>query len=432
MTSAVLCLNGPRPNASLRADLEAAGVQVLAVVHGVDHLVHSVVQHAPNVVVLDEPTLSDGLFRQTQALADTAPCPVLLFTSDSDADRMAQALDAGVHTYVVNGLAAHRVRALVQLAQARFRRDKALADALADLSTRFEERKVVDRAKGILMHARQVSDDDAFRMLRTAAMQTNQRLGQVSAHIVQSARFADSVNRSGQLRMLSQRLVKLYVLQLAGVQVAQHKLGLKESVLRIDTNLALLDKSVSKATFGDLLGQVVVAWGQLKRVAQSAPRVDQLLSLDDLAERLLQDAERLTSQLESAGAGAPLHVLNQAGRQRMLSQRCAKLALLGAVGVAGSEGNAGVATQRWRDALSEAQAEFERTLAYLGGLPLSTAEIREGLDAAATHWQDMLLGVREAGQPVGRERVAVASESLLAVFEKLSGHYEHSMQMLVG
>lgn len=425
MTSAVLCLNGPRSNASLRADLEAAGVQVLAAVHGVDNLVHSVVQHAPNVVVLDEPTLSDSLFKQTQALADTAPCPVLLFTSDTDADRMAQALDAGIHAYVVNGHAAHRVRTLVQLAQARFRRDKALADALADISTRFEERKVVDRAKGILMHARQVSDDDAFRMLRTAAMQTNQRLGQVSAHIVQSARFADSVNRSGQLRMLSQRLVKLYVLQLAGVQVAQHRQGLKESVLRIDTNLALLDKNVSKATFGDLLGQVVAAWGQLKRVAQSAPRVDQLLALDDLAERLLQDAERLTSQLESAGAGAPLHVLNQAGRQRMLSQRCAKLALLGAVGDS-------AASQRWRDALSEAQAEFERTLAYLGGLPLSTAEIREGLDAAAAHWQDMLLGVREAGQPVGRERVAVASESLLAVFETLSGHYEHSMQMLVG
>jgi hypothetical protein len=205
-----------------------------------------------------------------------------------------------------------------------------------------------------------VSDDDAFRMLRTASMQTNQRLGQVSAHIIQSARLADSVNRSGQLRMLSQRLVKLYVLQLAGVQAAQHRQGLKESVQRIDANLAVLEKNVSHATHGDLLAQVVTSWGQLKRVAQSTPQVGQLLPLDDLAERLLQDAERLTGHLENAGATAPLRVLNLAGRQRMLSQRCAKLALLGAVGES-------TASQRWRDALADAQTEFDRTLPTWAG-----------------------------------------------------------------
>ena len=429
MTTALLFVNGPRHNSPLPADLAAAGVQVLAVEQGLDKLVHSVVRHAPNVVVFDDPVLSDAFFKLTQALASTAPCPVLLFTRDADADRMAQALDSGIHAHVVNGHGAHRVRALVQLAQARFKRDKALADALADVTSRFEERKVVDRAKGILMHARQVSDDDAFQMLRTASMHSNQRLGQVSAHIIQSARDADSVNRSGQLRMLSQRLVKLCVLQLAGVQVAQHQQALKESVLRIDANLAVLDKNVSKATFGDLLTQVVTAWGQLKRVAQSAPRVEQLLQLDDLAEQLLHNAERLTSQLESAGSAAPLQVLNQAGRQRMLSQRCAKLALLGAVA---SAGHVEAVAQHWRDALHEAQTEFERTLAHLGGLPLSTAEIRAGLDAAAADWQDMLLGMREADHAVGRERVAVASESLLAGFEALSANYERSMQMLLG
>lgn len=425
MTSALLCVNEPAQSASLMACLAAAGVQVLAVEPADGDWVPSVVRHAPNVVVFDEPNLSAAFFRQTRALAATAPCPVLLFTQNSDAGCMAQALDAGIHAYVVNGLTAQRLPALVQLAQTRFKRDKALADALADVTTRFEERKVVDRAKGILMHARQVSDDDAFRMLRTAAMQTNQRLGQVSAHIIQSARDADSVNRSGQLRMLSQRLVKLYVLQLAGVQVAQHKQGLKESVQRIDANLALLEKNVPTATFGDTLTTVVSAWRQLKRVAQAAPQVTQLVWLDELAERLLQDAERLTSQLEGAGAAAPLHVLNRAGRQRMLSQRCAKLVLLGAVGDV-------AAAQHWRAALTEAQTEFEQAMAYLAGLPLSTADIRQGLAAATAHWQDMLLGVREAGTPVGRERVAVASESLLAEFEALSGCYERSMQMLLG
>ena len=89
------------------------------------------------------------------------------------------------------------------------------------MNTRFEERKSVDRAKGILMQARQVSDDDAFALLRSAAMRSKQRLGQLSQQIIQSAQSADALNRAGQLRMLSQRLVKLQLLRNAGVQAAQ-------------------------------------------------------------------------------------------------------------------------------------------------------------------------------------------------------------------
>ena len=80
------------------------------------------------------------------------------------------------------------------------------------MSHRFAERKLVDRAKGILMRARQVSEDEAFRVLRAASMHSNQRVGQVSQHVIDAARFAEAVNRAGQLRMLSQRLVKLYAL----------------------------------------------------------------------------------------------------------------------------------------------------------------------------------------------------------------------------
>lgn len=425
MTSALIFVNGPRPVSPLVADFEAAGLGVVAVVNEPDKLVHNVVHGAPNVVVFDEPALSDGFFQLTRTLARTAPCPVLLFTRDADATHLAQSLDAGVHAHVVNGYGAHRVKALVQLAQARFKRDKAQADALADLTLRFEERKVVDRAKGILMHARQVSDDGAYEILRTASMHSNQRLGQVSQHIIESARHADSVNRSGQLRMLSQRLVKAYVLQLAQVQVAAQRQAVKESVLRIDANLAHLKKSVSHDTVGDWLEQVAAAGAQLKRAVQGPPQVGQLLAIDGLADHLLQTADRLTGQLEGAGAVAPLRVLNLAGRQRMLSQRYAKLALLGAVGDV-------AAAPHWRTGLAETHTEFEHTLNHLAGLPLSSVDIREALDAAALGWQDMRHGALAVGHPAGRERVAVASESLLAVFERLSGCYERSMQMLLG
>lgn len=425
MTSLVLLLGDPLEQEALLTDCEAAGMTVHDVVHSPAHLVCSVGKNAPNVVVVSVRSLSDEILQHTQTIGATFATPVLVFTHEANEDHMDRVLASGVHLLVINGYAPHRLCDLVNLTRARFRRDQAQADALAEITIRLEERKAVDRAKGILMHARQVSDDDAFRMLRTAAMQTNQRLGQVSTHIIESARMADCVNRSGQLRMLSQRLVKLYVLQLAGTKGVQHRHGLKESMQRIDANLVQLEKHVSQPDSMVLRRQLVANWDPLKQLVQSTPQVQQLKTLDELAERFLQSAEQLTSWLENAGATAPLRVLNLAGRQRMLTQRCAKLALLVQVGEPGSP-------ESWSDSLRTAQSEFEGTLAHLRGLPLTSADIREGLDGASSGWQDMLLGMREVSRAAGRERLAVASESLLEAFESLSGHYERSMQTLMG
>lgn len=425
MTSALLHLHGTQDSLAWVSDLEAAGIQVLAVVHERNKLVQDVVRHAPEVVICDDAQPGEALFKLTQAIAEVSPRPVLVFTRDSKAEHILRAIDSGIHAYVVNGYAASRLRSLVQLAQARFQRDQAQRDELLDVSRRFEERKTVERAKGILMHARQMSDDDAFQILRTASMHTNQRLGQVSQHIIQSAHFAESVNRAGQLRMLSQRLVKLYLLQLAGVQVAQQKERLADSLQRIDGNLALLEKNISKPLFGDVLGQLMRTWLRLKHSLQGAPRAEQLTAVDEIAETLLQEAERLTGGLERAGSVAPLHVLNRAGRQRMLSQRFAKYALLSVLGDA-------TARQRCEVGMAGVSAEFEQGLSYLNGLPLTTQDIRHALDAAAAGWQQMLAGARDARRPAGQERLANASEALLDVFDQLSAYYEHSMQMLLG
>ena len=282
MTSALVHLNGTKGSALLLPDLEAAGIQVLDVVLERGKLVREVARHAPDLVICDDPLPDEALFKATQSIAEISPRPVLVFTADSDAGHIARAVESGIHAYVVNGYGAHRLRALIHLAQARFQREQAQRDALQDLAGRFEERRLVDRAKGILMTARQVSDDDAFQILRTVSMHSNQRLGQVSQHIIHSARFAESVNRAGQLRMLSQRLIKLYLLQLAGVQSQPSAERFKESVQRIDANLALLGKNISKATFGDLLGQVVLTWTRLKNALQGDPEAAQMARIDDL------------------------------------------------------------------------------------------------------------------------------------------------------
>lgn len=400
---------------------------MLGTLHGCSKLVQEVLRQAPDVVICDDPLPGEELFKALQVVGDTSPRPLIVFTTDADAGKITRATEAGIHAYVVNGYGRQRLRPLIHLAQARFSREQALRGEMRDIASRLEERKVVDRAKGILMRAREVSDDDAFKMLRTASMHSNQRLGQVSQHIIHSARFAEDVNRSGQLRMLSQRLVKLALLQLAGAQAAQVPERLKDSVTRIDANLAALGKSLSQPTFGDLLGQVQGTWSQLKPLLQSAPAASHMVQLDALAGQLLQEAERLTGSLENAGAMPPLQVLNLAGRQRMLSQRFAKYALVGMLGA-----QAGMAPDA--QGLDEARAAFEEALAYLNSIPLSSKEIRALLESAAVSWSQMLA----ASAPVGRaglsdlDRVATASEDLLDVFDKLSAHYGRSMQMLVG
>lgn len=427
MTSALVHLNGPAGSNPLLPDLEAAGIQVLGAVNERSKLVQEALRQAPDVLICHDALPGEELFKLLQVVSDTAPCPMIVFTTDSDAAKITRALEVGVHAYVVNGYGAQRLRPLIHLAQARFQREQALQEQIKDVAGRLEERKVVDRAKGILMRARQVSDDDAFQILRTASMHTNQRLGQVSQHIIHSARFAEDVNRSGQLRMLSQRLVKLALLRLAGVQADRVEALLGESVQRIDSNIAALGKRLSQPTFGDLLGQVTVTWARLKPALQQSLAPGEMAHLDDLAELLLQEAERMTGILESAGAMPPLQVLNLAGRQRMLSQRFAKYALLQALG--------GAASQRGEAGMAESQAAFEKALHYLNELPLTSKEIRESLDKAAVGWAQMragAAGVAGGKNPKRLEGLASASEDLLDVFEQLSVQYERSMQMLVG
>ncbi len=408
----------------LQADLLAAGIHVLGAI-GCDNLVQEAVRKAPDVVVCWVPQSGEALLRALQALRDTDPRPVLVFTQDVQAETMERALDAGVHAWVVQGYAAARLRPLLQLAQARERRERAQREALDDLTHRYEERKLLDRAKGILMQARQIPEDEAFKLLRQAAMQAKQRVGQVAQQVIDAARDADAVNRAGQLRMLSQRMVKLQALMAAGTDAAAARALLLQSLDRGRQLLAHLQRSISGPTFGDLLAGVAEAFGALESALSLPDVASRLAAVDALAEALLRQADRLTTTLESAGPGAGLRIINLSGRQRMLVQRLAKQALLGAL-LPGEQGAASAA-----QAALTAQA-FEVALAQLNEAPLAAPDIRAALASVDSEWRSLLQGVRAAGTEEGRMQLAQASEALLACFDDLTQRYERSMQLLMG
>ena len=431
MTTAVLCISRQMTAPTLLADLQAAGIRVSATQADVTKLVREIAVHAPDVLVCDQPLPTSSWFQALQRLQESVPCPVLVFTNDMDAGHIRQSAEAGIHVYVVNGYSVQRLRALVLLAQARFVQARQQRRALDEATTRLEERKAVDRAKGILMRDQQLSDDDAFRVLRSGAMRSNQRLGQLSQQIIQSAHFADALNRSGQLRMLSQRLLKLHWLARAGVQAEQHAALLRESMQRVDDNVEHLRQHLSAPSFGDLLAPVALTWQRLKaELAHDDPG-----DIDALAETLLQDAERLTASLETSGHTPPLQLLNLAGRQRMLSQRYARFALQA---LAGAPASAPAAPADAGAVMLATQQEFESALTYLNNLPLRSADIQDTLRDAGIAWLKLVAAARtlaradsnQRAQPL--EELAAESEALLQLFEQLATQYAHSLEMLLG
>ena len=251
-------------------------------------------------------------------------------------------------------------------------------------------------------------------------MHSNQRLAEVSGHIIYAARFADGVNRAGQLRMLSQRLVKLQAMLLLRVDRAP-KTALKEAVKRIDDNLTVLAQNFVQPELATLVKQAGLTWDELKRQLKKQMSAHDMGAVDGLAEALLVQAEHLTNQLQNAGAAIPLQVLNLAGRQRMLSQRFAKFALLRALGDSHNEA-----------AMMEARQSFEKAQHYLNNIPLTTPEIGQLLASAKLDWKRLLAGAELASKGTGQAEIESASEGLLAVFEQLSATYESSMQMLMG
>lgn len=421
--TSVLLIQSPDPDApALASDLAAAGFEVLPG-NGRMHLVRDALRANPDAVLCWEPRPDDAFLEALRTLQGQQPLPVLVFTQDADVALMGKALDAGVHAWVVQGYAPQRLRPLVHLAQARQAHEQTLRTSLADLSGKFEERKLVDKAKGILMRARQVSEDEAFRLLRTASMHGNQRVGQVSRQVIDAAQVAEAINRAGQQRMLSQRMVKLYALVCSQTDAVAAALLLKQSVARVDENTAALEKSLSQPTFGDLLDAERAGWAPLKRLLESAPQAKRLKELDTLADAMLAQADALVTALETSGLATTVHVINVSGRQRMLSQRMAKLALLAAAGAGPADAAA---------AMAQAAQAFEQGMAALAKAPLSTTEIREALASAHTAWASLREAVSRAGEATGRVQIGAASETLLELFDRLTEAYQHSIQVLMG
>jgi response regulator NasT len=117
------------------------------------------------------------------------PRPIVMFTQDREGAMIREALKAGVSAYVVDGLSVERIRPIMDVAVARFEQSQALRQELEEARASLTERKVIERAKGILMKQRACSEEEAYRLLRKAAMDGNKRLAEVAEQLIAMSRL---------------------------------------------------------------------------------------------------------------------------------------------------------------------------------------------------------------------------------------------------
>jgi AmiR/NasT family two-component response regulator len=423
MTSALILTDDSLDAATLVTDLEHCGFPVLGACT-CHTLVRHATQSAPDVVVGWSERPSAQMFEALAILSKVNPCPVVLFTRHYDVQWVAQGIAAGVDGYVIDGYSASRLRAVIHVALERFRASQALRTELADLRNRYDERRLVDRAKGILMRSGAVTEDEAFRTLRSVSQRGNRRVGEVASRLIDAARAAEAVNRAGQLRMLSQRIVKLQALRAARVEDMSALALLAQSRARVLINLETLEKLLSKGTHGDLLARVGESWRAVEQSLDGSARANGLTELDACAEQLSVSADRLVSALGGSDPTSGLHAVNLCGRQRMLSQRLAKHALLSGLL---DPSNAAAAREE-----AEATAlEFERALNVLAGAAQVPAVIRSRIEAATVAWNTMRAAVAQAATREGRLELAASSEAVLDSFEQLTDQLEGSLHVLL-
>jgi response regulator NasT len=180
----VLVDENPARAGELERALVACGYTVVARLGGRDDLRARIAALAPDVIIVDMASPDRDVLEGMRRLHGDTPRPVVMFVGESDSDSIRAAVRAGVSAYVVDGVATRSVAPIVEVAIARFEAFQALRDELATTREQLEDRKFVERAKGILMRRRGLSEEEAFRLLRKTAMDRKVRLGEVARRLV--------------------------------------------------------------------------------------------------------------------------------------------------------------------------------------------------------------------------------------------------------
>jgi response regulator NasT len=184
----ILIIDENRLRASvIEAGLRDAGYDRLTVVHDVTGIARRIADLQPDVIVIDLGNPNRDMLENMFQLSRAVNRPIAMFVDKADAASIEAAVDAGVSAYVVDGLKKERVKPILDMAISRFNAFSRMARELNDMKSELENRKLIDRAKGILMTTRGLSEADAYALLRKTAMNQNRKISEIAESLITAA-----------------------------------------------------------------------------------------------------------------------------------------------------------------------------------------------------------------------------------------------------
>ncbi len=187
-TLSIVIIDANRLRASvIEAGLREAGYANLTIIHDVTGIARRIADIEPDVIFIDLENPNRDMLENMFQLSRAVKRPIAMFVDRSDQAAIEAAVDAGVSAYVVDGLKRERVKPILDMAISRFNAFSRMTRELEEARSELENRKLVDRAKGILMTTRRMSEADAYALLRKTAMNQNRKISEIAESLITAA-----------------------------------------------------------------------------------------------------------------------------------------------------------------------------------------------------------------------------------------------------
>ena len=183
----VIVDQSPVRAAILREGLQDAGFTSVEHISEMHNLLARIYVLDPDVILIDLENPSRDVLEQMFQVSRAVRRPIAMFVDKSDKSEIEAAIDAGVSAYIVDGLKKERIKPILDLCISRFNAFAKLQDELARAKSALEDRKVLDRAKGLLMKLKGLTEEEAYVLIRSTAMREKKKIGEIAQSIITAA-----------------------------------------------------------------------------------------------------------------------------------------------------------------------------------------------------------------------------------------------------
>ncbi|MBB5050092.1 response regulator NasT [Afipia massiliensis] len=183
----VIVDESPIRAAILKEGLRDAGFTSVEHIPEMHNLLARIYALDPDVILIDLENPSRDVLEQMFQVSRAVRRPIAMFVDQSDAASIQQSVEAGVSAYIVDGLKKERIKPILDLCISRFNAFAKLQDELDRTKSALEDRKILDRAKGVLMKMKGLSEEEAYVLIRSTAMREKKKIGEIAQSIITAA-----------------------------------------------------------------------------------------------------------------------------------------------------------------------------------------------------------------------------------------------------